>query len=60
MFLESSFSGSLFVYFAMKIINEEDVKGIMEVSLVSCSDFFVGGQSFCIMRLMMVRRKHIQ
>ena len=39
MFLESSFSGSLFVYFAMKIINEDDVKGITEVSLVSCSDF---------------------
>ena len=39
MFLESSFSGSLFVYFTMKIINEDDVKGITEVSLVSCSDF---------------------
>ena len=38
-FLESSFSGSLFVYFAMKIINEDDVKGIIEVNLVSCSDF---------------------
>ena len=39
MFLKSSFSGSLFVYFATKIINEDDVKGIMKVNLVSCSDF---------------------